>query len=195
MRSKMNKTKSQLIKKLLGGNEITLEQAEVLGDINVADKSKPFKYVIRGDNFLGSAYHSKKKKVAIIAGSQRKWVAKRFNSEGDLEGEFKKCVFFYNLGAELAKPIDFCNVYNMKEKNFNLSIVLEFLQGSTPYKLRKRRSKYSNRAENLQKRMTRNATEKGIHVRDCNDENAIYNLKTGKLKLIDPELWELREEN
>ena len=187
----MNKTKSQLVRELIRGNEITVEQAKSLGSIENADESLSFKYVIRGDNFLGKNKYSSPPHVATICGLLGNLVAKRKGSIKDyLYEEFKDHKKYYDLGADLTKPIEFCNVFNFKEGKFERAIISEFEEGKTIGEFRK--TKYFLLAKKLHAKVLEKTEKLGINpYLDAGYRNTIYNQRRGRVKLIDPESWEM----
>src|SRR3989339_670630 len=72
--------KKDLYRKLVREEELTKEEAKSLGDTRKANLDLPFKYIIRGDKYLGAPVYSEGlKNIATICSSKNNLVAKVSN--------------------------------------------------------------------------------------------------------------------
>jgi len=120
------KLRKNLLRKLVKEEELSLKEAQMLGGANKANLNLPFKYIIRGDQFLGHKdYSDVAKNVSPICSITQNLVAKLGNSDSRLVTPNKKtaltneyndhCPVYeesYNLNANITKPYGIFNVYD-----------------------------------------------------------------------------------
>ncbi|HIG95002.1 MAG TPA: serine/threonine protein kinase [Nanoarchaeota archaeon] len=206
------KLRKNLLRKLVKEEELSLKEAQMLGGANKANLNLPFKYIIRGDQFLGHKdYSDVAKNVSPICSITQNLVAKLGNSDSRLVTPNKKtaltneyndhCPVYeesYNLNANITKPYGIFNVYDLTQKQFRPAFVLEKINGKSLVQLTekglKQKSDLYNRLEKQSRKELRKLTQRFIPV-DFEDRNIIVEESTGKVYIIDFEYWKRKSES
>ncbi|HLD54816.1 MAG TPA: hypothetical protein VJB35_01010 [Candidatus Nanoarchaeia archaeon] len=206
--------KKDLYRKLVREEELTKEEAKSLGDTRKANLDLPFKYIIRGDKYLGAPVYSEGlKNIATICSSKNNLVAKVSNSRERnfltflfpffskffLESEFKKHLKVYNnssqIGINAPKPSGLYNIYDISQRKFFIGQIMEKIDGETllkyKYKLGKKQTK---NYRILSKRMDYNQDKlnKYFIPEDLDERNVVIERRTNKIFYIDFELWKIK---
>jgi len=208
---KDTKLRKNLLRKLVREEELTKEEAMTLGEISKANLDLPFKYVIRGDQFLGhKVYSDVVKSVSPICSTTQNLVAKlgnynsrniTLNKEVALTNEYNDhCPVYeenYSLNANITKPYGIFNVYDLTQKRFRPALVLEKVEGKSLVQLTEKDiqldSDLYHRLKKQAEKEFRKLTQKFI-LSDFEDRNIIVEEGTGKVYIIDFEGCKRRSE-
>jgi hypothetical protein len=191
----MERTRSELIKKLIRAEELSLQEAQILGDTSGTNPNIPFQYIIRGDKFLGSEIYQRYKGIAPISSTCGGYVAKLTNHHWNLKIEAENLELGNKIDIPLVKYYGVRNIYNISHKKFDEAIILDRIYGGTICEI------FNLTGEEDEEKLIRlerrwgsavDKAEKYFFVQDRHNENAIFEYGTQKIILIDPEEWVLK---
>jgi len=178
----------ELYRKLIRGKELSLEEAGKIGDTSGINSEFPIKYIIRGDQYLGSLqYRAIIQNITPIVNSKMNLVAK-LDALYWIKKEQENNKKAQQKNIPIIKTIEITNIYNLLERKFIQGLIMERFYGETICKLID--SKYYKRAYNLWKKEISDAKRKNIHIRDIHNENVMFNTQTQELVLLDLVSWE-----
>ncbi|MCR4327703.1 MAG: hypothetical protein NUV46_03930 [Nanoarchaeota archaeon] len=135
-----------LLRKLVEGKEISIEEAKILGTTRNANLKFPFKYVV--GNELGEQGSNS---IVYLTKNKKSMIAKlNFNSLFSVNNyqilrELKK------RGRKVTNPRGMYNVYNQKKKEFNPALIMEYGNSIRVSDLKRNSPEYKDALKKIKK--------------------------------------------
>lgn len=179
---------NEIYRKLIRGEELNLEEAEIIGHTYSIHSEFPIRYGINGQNYIGSTKYQQLKNISLILKPHDYLVAKFF-SANHIQREYENLQKAKEKGISVINPIQLANVYISPQKRFQPALVLERFNGKTIYELQKSKSVYLEEAYELWKQELKKASDADIIVNDRHNENVMFDAQTKKIVLLDAVSW------
>lgn len=183
-----------ILKKLVGGDEINLEEANFIGDTSNANLGLPFKYVFKGDIFIGNKLYSEnRRRIAPIVCLEKDLVAKRKKSDTYFRNEAQNLKFANSRELPLVGLHGRFNVYNFRQNSFEEALILDKIPGMTYFEKKETLGFFGKRKIKKKYSDAINKTSYYFEMQDSHEGNAIYDDVKDKVVLIDPEYWNIKK--
>ncbi len=194
----MDQIKKEIVRKLVKGEKITLEEAKKIGDPDSIDRTHPIRYIIHENRMISNKGATSN--VYDIRLPSKNLAAKIITGYGTMstttivqEIEIQHIAYdkFKNRRIKPPRPEGIYNIYNLSTGRFQTGIVMEKIEGKTLGEMGLRRE-IADKISRAQEEMLKEVGIIGLHSE--NYENTIFDEQEKRFRPIDFGYAKLSEE-